>query len=376
MNINDFKSGYTKVNVTGWYLPYDLLSEMMIQFSDLSVFDEGVSVNGQLIRSYALGNGPIRILLWSQMHGNETTSTKALLDLILFITKAKESMMLQRLSIVFVPMLNPDGADFYTRVNANGVDLNRDALEQTQPESRILLKVFERFQPDFCFNLHDQRPVFGAGTGGHPTALSFLAPSGDADKHWSPNRAKARDVLGGVVKSLDSSISQSMARFDDAFNLNCFGDYFQSRGAVTMLFEAGHEGTDYSREQIRFFYAYGLYVALEKIYDSKAKSDDSKAYSELPENVECYCDILLKHVVSSSGQQMSVGLTYREKLIDCQIVLTPMISHVNPSSVLFGHRVIDDPIFWNDTFPTLKIGISIEYLEIKGENIFHKLVIF
>ncbi len=376
MNINDFKSGYSTLNVTGRYLPYDLLTELMVQFSDLSVVEEGVSVKGQLIRSYAIGKGPIRILMWSQMHGNETTSTKALLDLILFLSNAKESMMLQRLSIVFIPMLNPDGADLYTRVNANGVDLNRDALDQTQPESKILLKVFNRVLPDYCFNLHDQRPVFGAGKGGHPSALSFLAPSGDADKQWSPNRAMARDVLGCVAKSLDFSISESIARFDDAFNLNCFGDYFQSRGAVTMLFEAGHEGTDYSRERIRFFYAYGLYVALEKICGAKHQSEDSKAYSELPENVECYCDILLKNVVTPSGQQLSVGLTYSEKLFDGQIVLTPIISHVNYSKVLFGHRVIDDAIFWNDTLPTPKVGTSIEYLEIKGRNIFHNLTIF
>jgi murein tripeptide amidase MpaA len=50
-------------------------------------------------------------------------------------------------------MLNPDGADMYTRLNANEVDLNRDSQNLTQPESAARNDLF---QPH-CFNLHDQR---------------------------------------------------------------------------------------------------------------------------------------------------------------------------------------------------------------------------
>ena len=142
MDLNEFRSRYSQVAAKGRYLPYALMSDVMAQFSELSVHDEGLSVNGQVIRSYTLGSGPVNILMWSQMHGNETTSSKALLDLILFVTNVKDSLILDQLKIVIIPMLNPDGADDYTRANANGVDLNRDALDQTQPESQLLLKVF------------------------------------------------------------------------------------------------------------------------------------------------------------------------------------------------------------------------------------------
>ena len=207
MYLNEFRSRYSQVAAKGRYLPYALMSDVMAQFSELSVHDEGLSVNGQVIRSYTLGSGPVNILMWSQMHGNETTSSKALLDLILFISNAKDSSLLDQLTLVIIPMLNPDGANHYTRVNANGVDLNRDALDQTQPESQVLLKVFERMRPEYCFNLHDQRPIFGAGSNGQPTALSFLAPSGDVDKGWNKNRTEARAILGSVAKSLSSGFS-------------------------------------------------------------------------------------------------------------------------------------------------------------------------
>ncbi len=47
-------------------------------------------------------------------------------------------------------MLNPDGAEKWTRTNANDVDLNRDSQNLTQPESQILRKCIEDFKPDLC----------------------------------------------------------------------------------------------------------------------------------------------------------------------------------------------------------------------------------
>ncbi len=45
----------------------------------------GKSVKNRLIHKVTLGSGKIKILMWSQMHGNETTTTKAALDLINYL---------------------------------------------------------------------------------------------------------------------------------------------------------------------------------------------------------------------------------------------------------------------------------------------------
>src|SRR6187431_2522666 len=42
----------------------------------------GTSVEGRSINHVSLGRGPFRVLLWSQMHGDEPTATVALLDLL------------------------------------------------------------------------------------------------------------------------------------------------------------------------------------------------------------------------------------------------------------------------------------------------------
>lgn len=57
-------------------------------------------------------------------------------------------------------MLNPDGAEAYTRVNGNNIDLNRDAVARKAKESKLLRTALEAFKPQFCFNLHDQRTIF------------------------------------------------------------------------------------------------------------------------------------------------------------------------------------------------------------------------
>ena len=41
------------------------------------------------------------------------------------------------------------------------IDLNRDAVDRKAKESKLLRRILEEFQPDFCFNLHDQRTIFG-----------------------------------------------------------------------------------------------------------------------------------------------------------------------------------------------------------------------
>ena len=90
----------------------------------------GNSVASRPIHKIILGSGKINILMWSQMHGNETTTTKAVLDLVNYLNEESDpaNQLLSSVTLTIVPVLNPDGAAIYTRENANKIDLNRDAL--------------------------------------------------------------------------------------------------------------------------------------------------------------------------------------------------------------------------------------------------------
>ena len=111
----------------GRYITYPKIESLLSDFDHKQV---GTSVKGLPIHAIRMGNGPIKVLIWSQMHGNESTSTKGIIDVLYFL-KANPTL-LTPFSIQLIPMLNPDGAAAYTRVNANAVDLNRDAQQQSQ----------------------------------------------------------------------------------------------------------------------------------------------------------------------------------------------------------------------------------------------------
>ena len=71
-------------------------------------------------------------------------------------------------------MANPDGAEAFLRHNAHDVDLNRDWLRQTQPETRAWLRTIKRIHPDLMTDQHELYPddrrwdfteTAGAGSG-------------------------------------------------------------------------------------------------------------------------------------------------------------------------------------------------------------------
>ena len=167
-------------SLQGRYITLDSIASLLNKLNtnnELEII--GKSVLDKPIYKYQIGTGNIKILFWSQMHGNESTTTKALFDFLNLLKSDSDvaRKLLNSFTFCCIPMLNPDGAKLYTRVNANKVDLNRDSQNLSQPESRVLRATFENFKPDFCYNLHDQRTIFGVGSTRKPATISFLAPA-------------------------------------------------------------------------------------------------------------------------------------------------------------------------------------------------------
>ena len=120
----------------------------------------GESIEGRSINYVRAGTGPMGVLLWSQMHGDEPTATSALFDVFDYFQKHRDdpvvSRILTRLTLHVVPMLNPDGAERFQRRNAQSIDINRDALRLQTPEGRALKGLRDRLNPRVGFNLHNQ----------------------------------------------------------------------------------------------------------------------------------------------------------------------------------------------------------------------------
>ena len=225
----------------------------------------GCSVNNEDINVVKVGNGNIKVLAWSQMHGNESTSTKSLLDFINALNNDEFINILDACTLHLIPILNPDGARIYTRENYNKVDLNRDAKINSQPESRVLNDYFLKIKPDYCFNLHDQRTIYGSDNDLNPSGLSFLSPSFDSKGSINKNRRESMYIIEQIYIELSNVIKNRVRLYNDDYNENCFGDHFQNKGSSTILFESGFFENDYNREITREYMFHSLVIALELI---------------------------------------------------------------------------------------------------------------
>ena len=335
----------------------------------------GKSVNLLPIYGLKVGNGPLKVLIWSQMHGNESTTTRAILHILEDFKAGKALEILDQLSIFIIPQLNPDGSKVYTRYNANHVDLNRDAVDQSQPESVALKAVFDEFKPDFCFNLHGQRTIFAAGKKGSPSTLSFLSPAADSQRLITPARLKAMQIIVAINNNLGTSLTNQIGRYEDTFNINCVGDTFQSLGKPTILFEAGHVGNDYNREKSRLYMFKALCYSLDYISrsDLSIKTNISE-YHNIPQNKKCFFDIILSNI-ELNGNKYNLAIQYKEKLKDNSIDFQPQLEKINNLEGYFAHKMID---LNNKTidFPSekdLTIGSEIDFVIANNEKISLKI---
>ena len=302
----------------------------------------GTSENGLQIPMVSIGNGKKVILAWSQMHGNESTTTKALFDVFSLMGQklryqTEVAAFFSEYTWHVIPILNPDGAMVYTRENANGIDLNRDAQQRSQSESKALFYAFTSLQPDLCLNLHDQRTIYGLQNG-KPATLSFLAPAADPTRTVTPARKTAMKEIGAMAKMLEMFLPGQIGRYDDTFNVNCVGDSFQLQGVPTILFEAGHYHNDYAREHTRKYVCFALLSLFGFLVDKK----DIKPYTAIPKNLKNYNDIVIRNVKEgATGEMVAIALQYREVLHDTTVMFEPYIDSVGKLPYGLGHLEID-----------------------------------
>jgi hypothetical protein len=319
-----------------------LLKNINEKIFDCSV--EGESENGTSIYKLKVGDGQKRILIWSQMHGNESTGTKALFDLFNFLEnpeslKAECDLILNNCTIVFLPILNPDGSEAFTRVNSNEVDLNRDAVDLVAKESKLLRSVLDDFNPQFCFNLHDQRTIFNVEGTKNPATISFLAPSEDLERTLTEGRKETMSVIVAMNKLLSEIIPNHIGRYTDEFYPTATGDNFQKLGHNTILIEAGHYKDDYDRDVARKFNFYALLQGLVFVASTDDYSD-YKSYFDIPNNDKMCYDIIYRNVLVEN-EVVDIAYQYDYLVKNNALVLEKEEFTRGDLSDYVGHEEID-----------------------------------
>ena len=141
-------------------------------FSELP---SGKTVDGNEIEAFKTDiKAKKHLYLIGGTHGDEVESVYVLRQLFDWM---KTEHAVKDLPIIVVPILNVDGYRAQTRVNAHGVDLNRNLPTSdwnkefkkikyhpgpaplSEPENQYLCKLFEKYTPGFIISFHSWKPV-------------------------------------------------------------------------------------------------------------------------------------------------------------------------------------------------------------------------
>ncbi|MCP3103293.1 M14 family metallopeptidase [Myxococcus sp. K15C18031901] len=264
----------------------EALKERAPEFFQLEVV--GHSVEGRALYHVTLGTGTRHVLLWSQMHGDEPTATTALLDFLEYLRTHREepwvARLLSGLTLHVVPMLNPDGAERFQRRNAQGIDINRDALALQTPEARTLKALRERLQPFIGFNLHNQGWRHGVGRTGRPASISLLAAAFDEARGDNPGRLLAKKVCAVIRDAVETLAPGQVGRYDDTFEVRAFGDNMTRWGTPSVLIETGAWPSATPDEPLLRLNFVALATALDALASGRAEQADVARYESIPQN--------------------------------------------------------------------------------------------
>ncbi|WP_243406298.1 M14 family zinc carboxypeptidase [Siphonobacter curvatus] len=346
-----------------------LLEKVKTQFE---VTEVGKSTEGRSLNLVKMGSGPTKVLLWSQMHGDEATATMAIFDLFRFFSASNDSFdtlrreILEKTTLYFVPMLNPDGAEAWTRRTALGIDMNRDALRLQTPEGRLLKQLQQTLQPAFAFNLHDQEPRYSAGKTKNLATISFLATAYNEAREVNPVRKRSMQLIVSLNRTLQTFIPNQVGRFSDEFEPRAFGDNIQKWGSSLILIESGGYANDPEKQQIRRLNYVALLSGLQAIASGSYETEAIEAYEEIPENRRSIFDLIIRNVrVLKKGKTVLTDLAINRQELAVfnrpeKWYVRGTVEEFGDCSVFFGTRELDGTDLVIDT--DVKLGSKADFV--------------
>ena len=312
----------------------------------------GKSFEERDIYQIKMGSGKTKVLLWSQMHGDEATATMALFDIFNFFQIKNDGFdslrnkILENCTLYYVPMLNPDGAERFQRRTATDIDMNRDALRFQTPEGAILKKLQEEIKPEFSFNLHDKNTKYSAGASGNQATISFLPTSYNYEKEWNPARTRAMQVICGMHQTLHQFIPGHLGRWNDDHEPRAFGDNIAKWGSSLILIESGGYKEDTEKQFIRKLNFVAILNGLQAISEESYTKFELKNYEAIPKNDRYLFDLLIRNAqFVQNGKTIikDIGINLSEKNINnaTGFMLSSVIEDLGDLSTFWGIKEID-----------------------------------
>ena len=331
--------------------------------SHFDVRELGKTEEGRPIHEVKWGEGPIQVIAWSQMHGDEATATMALADIFLLLSSTGElstelrQKLHQNITLCIIPRLNADGAERWQRETAIGIDMNRDATKQNSVEARLLSAWADEIKPSFAFNLHDQNRLYSVGNSPNQTHIAFLATTGDDAGTWTPSRLRAGQICQRMLHQIQPIIPGKIAKWTDEFESRAFGDTFSSRGYGLVLLESGGAGWDLEKQSLRKLNACLLLDAFCAIADGSYAAESIAEYEALPTNERAIVDIKITDAPLSATVRADVLFNLVETpMTDGKIHYSWVVENIGDMSPFYGLTEIDGKDLHLSPDSSIKLG--------------------
>lgn len=153
----------------------------------------GVTAQGRPLFAVRIGDGPVRVMLLGGIHTGEEINTVDLVGAFVAHFAVNPSVLPAALSLLMIPVLNVDGVNLGTRINAHAIDLNRNwparwqpvaqhaseivsggTAPLSEPETTALYNLIRTFRPHALLSWHSAYPPAGEAEG-NTAALSMAA---------------------------------------------------------------------------------------------------------------------------------------------------------------------------------------------------------
>ncbi|WP_404331030.1 M14 family zinc carboxypeptidase [Mesobacillus maritimus] len=170
-----------------------------------------------------IANNPdfkVPIMINGSIHGTEFVGTDAVMQLIerfALDNDAETKEILENNILIFNVVQNPDGRVDATRFNGEGIDLNRDFITQSQPETQQTVELLTEWNPMVFLDTHGYVKNYG------PNLQGLIEPCTpphnpnyeyDLYEDWAMSQAKAMEAEimadkdsfeGNLYKSMEGS---------------------------------------------------------------------------------------------------------------------------------------------------------------------------
>ena len=222
---------------------------------------------------------------------------------------------------------------------------------------------------------------YSVGQSNKPATVSFLAPAQDKNRAITPNRKRAMELIVAINNELQSIIPGQIGLYDDAFNVNCVGDKFQTRNVPTLLFEAGHCNNDYNRETVREY----IYIALISLINHISVTDtitgcNYYSYLDIPQNGKQFYDIIIRNAIldhKKKSKPTDIAIQFEEVLLNNRVDFVPKIAKIDHLNTFYGHREIDakNNIVTLKNTTRIKVNVKLTSININSKEFSLKPII-